>query len=189
MGNSEVKLRHKVQLRKKVEESQSVVEPEPSIAPAPIPEPESPKSNNWIWWIVAVIVLCVIGYFVFSKSDNEQSAPAETEVVEETVADDSGNQTDNPSEGVQDEANDQEAPEAAQTEQSAEVSEPEANASMQSIQSNAVESPSVTNDLEAEAMKVIRGDYGVGQERKSKLGSKYQSIQNRVNELKREGVF
>lgn len=47
----------------------------------------------------------------------------------------------------------------------------------------------VSNDVEAEAMKVIRGDYGLGQERKDKLGSKYQSIQNRVNELKREGVF
>jgi hypothetical protein len=38
-------------------------------------------------------------------------------------------------------------------------------------------------------MKVIRGDYGDGEERKEKLGSNYQSIQSRVNELKREGVF
>ncbi len=38
-------------------------------------------------------------------------------------------------------------------------------------------------------MKVIRGEYGIGQERKDKLGAKYQPIQNRVNELKREGVF
>ncbi len=47
----------------------------------------------------------------------------------------------------------------------------------------------VSNDVEAEAMKVIRGDYGIGQERKNKLGDKYQTIQNRVNELKREGLF
>lgn len=47
----------------------------------------------------------------------------------------------------------------------------------------------VTNDVEAEAMKVIRGDYGVGQERKNKLGTQYQPIQNRVNQLKRDGVF
>lgn len=46
-----------------------------------------------------------------------------------------------------------------------------------------------SGDVESEAMKVIRGDYGVGQERKDKLGSRYQPIQNRVNELKREGVF
>ena len=37
--------------------------------------------------------------------------------------------------------------------------------------------------LIAYAMKVIRGDYGVGQERKDRLGAKYQPIQNRVNDL------
>ena len=47
----------------------------------------------------------------------------------------------------------------------------------------------VSDDVETEALKVIRGDYGVGQERKDKLGEKYQPIQNRVNELKREGLF
>ena len=47
----------------------------------------------------------------------------------------------------------------------------------------------VSNDVEAEAMKVIRGDYGVGQERKDKLGNQYEAIQRRVNELKQEGAF
>lgn len=47
----------------------------------------------------------------------------------------------------------------------------------------------VSSDIEAEAMKVIRGDYGTGLERKLKLGSKYREIQNRVNELKRQGAF
>ncbi len=186
MGNSDVKLKHKVQLRKKVEEIQ------PPIGPTP--EPVSPKSYKWIWWVVAVIVLCIIGYFVFSKSDVEQPVQTETEVVEEVGVVDSDDNADAQTESVQDEANSEEAPEAAQTEQSAEESKPEANApvtnaSTQQTQSNAVESISVTNDLEAEAMKVIRGDYGIGQERKAKLGSKYQPIQNRVNELKREGVF
>lgn len=183
MGNSDVKLKHKVQLRKKVEEIQPPIEPTPELAP-------TPKSNNWIWWVVAVIVLCVIGYFVFSKSDSEQPAQTETEVVKEVVAVDSVDIADAQTEGVQDEANAEEA----QTEQSAEESKPETNApvtnaSTQQTQSNAVESTSVTNNVEAEAMKVIRGDYGIGEERKAKLGSKYQPIQNRVNELKREGVF
>lgn len=47
----------------------------------------------------------------------------------------------------------------------------------------------VSSDIEAEAMKVIRGDYGTGLERKLKLGSKYREIQNRVNELKSQGAF
>lgn len=50
-------------------------------------------------------------------------------------------------------------------------------------------SPEVLSDIEQEAMKVIRGDYGVGQERKDKLGTQYRPIQNRVNQLKREGAF
>ena len=55
--------------------------------------------------------------------------------------------------------------------------------------SSASEIVVVSDDIETEALKVIRGDYGVGQERKDKLGEKYQPIQNRVNELKREGLF
>ena len=47
----------------------------------------------------------------------------------------------------------------------------------------------VSNDVEAEALKVIRGEYGIGQERKNRLGNRYDAIQQRVNELKREGAF
>ena len=38
-------------------------------------------------------------------------------------------------------------------------------------------------------MNVIRGNYGNGNARKQNLGDKYQTIQNRVNQLKREGAF
>ena len=47
----------------------------------------------------------------------------------------------------------------------------------------------VSDNVEQEAMNVIRGDYGNVPERREKLGSKYQEIQNRVNQLKKEGVF
>lgn len=190
MGDSDVKLKHKVQLRKKVEEPQPVA-PTPEPAPVPAPEPETTKSNKWIWWVVGLIVLCIIGYFIFSKSDKEQPAQTETEVVEEVTVNDGVDEAANQSEGVQDEVNAEE-PEAIQTEQPAEEPKTEApvtNVTPTPIQSNTIESASVTNDVEAEAMKVIRGDYGIGQERKDKLGAKYQPIQNRVNELKREGVF
>lgn len=55
--------------------------------------------------------------------------------------------------------------------------------------SSSTRANNVSSDTETEAMKVIRGDYGVGQERKDKLGTQYQTIQNRVNQLKREGAF
>lgn len=193
MANSDVKLKHKVQLRKKVEE-----EPQPVVAPKPEPtptlEPENTKSNKWIWWVVGVIVLCIIGYFLFSKSGKEQPAQAETEVVEEVSAVEGVDEATDQPEGVQDEANAEEASEASLTEQPTEDSKAEAPAPATNVvpeqtQPKAIESASVSNDVEAEAMKVIRGEYGIGQERKDKLGAKYQPIQNRVNELKREGVF
>jgi hypothetical protein len=195
MANSDVKLKHKVQLRKKVEEEpQPVVAPKPEPTPTPTPEPDNSKSNKWIWWVVGVIVLCIIGYFLFSKSGKEQPAQPETEVVEEVSAVEGVEEATQQPEGVQDEVNAVEAPEAAQTEQPAEAPKAEAQAPVTNVvpeqtQQKATESTSVSNDVEAEAMKVIRGDYGIGQERKDKLGAKYQPIQNRVNELKREGVF
>lgn len=193
MGDSDVKLKHKVQLRKKVEEPQPVA-PEPELTPVQAPEPVTTKSNKWIWWVVGLIVLCIIGYFIFSKSDEEQPVQTETEVVEEVAAIDGVDEAANQPEGVQDEVNAEETPDAIQTEQSAEEPKTEDQAPVSNVtpaqtQSNAIESASVSNDVEAEAMKVIRGDYGIGQERKDKLGAKYQPIQNRVNELKREGVF
>lgn len=195
MANSDVKLKHKVQLRKKVEEEpQPVVAPKPEPTPTPTPEPENTKSNKWIWWVVGVIILCIIGYFLFSKSGKEQPAQPETEVVEEVSAiEDVDEATDQP-EVVQDEANAEEASKASQTEQPAEdpkagAQAPVTNVVPEQTQQKATESTSISNDVEAEAMKVIRGEYGIGQERKDKLGAKYQPIQNRVNELKREGVF
>ncbi len=47
----------------------------------------------------------------------------------------------------------------------------------------------VSDNIEQEAMNVIRGNYGNIPERREKLGHKYNEIQNRVNQLKREGVF
>lgn len=50
-------------------------------------------------------------------------------------------------------------------------------------------SESVSFDLEVEAINVIRGDYGNVPERRRHLGERYQPIQDRVNQLKREGFF
>ena len=141
--------------------------------------------------MIVVIVLCIVG---FSKSGKEQPAQPETEVVEEVSAIEGVDEATDQPEVVQDEANAEEASKASQTEQPAEdpkagAQAPVTNVVPEQTQQKATESTSISNDVEAEAMKVIRGEYGIGQERKDKLGAKYQPIQNRVNELKREGVF
>lgn len=46
----------------------------------------------------------------------------------------------------------------------------------------------VSGDVEENARRVIRGDFGNGQERRDKLGSLYSEIQDKVNEMYRQGL-
>ena len=46
----------------------------------------------------------------------------------------------------------------------------------------------VSGDVEENARRVIRGDFGNGQELKDKLGSSYSEIQGKVNEMYRQGL-
>lgn len=49
-------------------------------------------------------------------------------------------------------------------------------------------SASISEDVEENARRVIRGDFGNGQVRKDKLGSAYSEIQGKVNEMYRQGL-
>lgn len=158
---------------------------------------ENQKSNlkNWIWIILGAVAVCIIGYFIFFGSgDTVVTEPAqELEIIEDAnVSRDSipdqesvmgevcsVNQNDTSAKDEVLEVEDSYVP--ATTNNIPNYVTP----ADVSIDSNV----KVSNDIEKEAMKVIRGDYGVGQERKDNLGGMYQTIQSRVNELKREGVF
>lgn len=187
MANSDIKLRHKVQLRRKVEE------PEPAVGktivdPAPQPNPHKPKSKTWIWWLVGIVLLCFVGYFIFSKSDNNAQTPTGVEYISATPGtkesvETATKETEDAEPKLADD-NHNYVKESVDTIESAKPTE-----TIVPPVKTPVEIVNVSNDVEAEAMKVIHGDYGIGQERKNKLGEKYQTIQNRVNELKREGVF
>ena len=52
-----------------------------------------------------------------------------------------------------------------------------------------IPNPIQTNNIESEALRVIRGDYGNNPVRQNRLGANYQTIQDRVNQLKRDGFF
>lgn len=54
--------------------------------------------------------------------------------------------------------------------------------------STTVASATVSGDVEENARRVIRGDFGNGQTRKDKLGASYSEIQGRVNEMYRQGL-
>jgi hypothetical protein len=190
MENNNVKLKRKVQLRRKESEPELVVTQENN---------DSKKSKTWLWILLGIIALGVIVYAILPKSDKNatestaianaatvvtEEAPSATqeqvateEVNNDTVSDDTN--------AVPDETN-KEAQESAQAKVETSVvnNEPTQPTSVASTSA-----PELSDDVQAEAMKVIRGDYGIGKKRKELLGSKYQTIQNRVNELKSEGIF
>lgn len=171
---------------------------EPVVAPVkPTPEPGKKKNNKLLWIILAIIVITLLIWWILQGKSTESKPVIEEETIEEVTiptentkevsskvevpagedaveGNTNNNESSNPSEPV---ANSQETTPVPATSQ---PTNNEANNNALSV---------VYNDVEAEALKVIRGDYGVGQDRKKKLGTKYQTIQNRVNELKREGAF
>lgn len=190
MANQDVKLKHKVQLRKKVEEDTSVHQPE-EVNTSHVEEPEVKKSSkSWIWLVIGIlVVICVIvGIFVSKSDKSEPTTEVEEVVTEEVVA--------APKDSIADEdvsaneaASADETPTEPASEETTPVTPAESQPTAKESTTPSATSVNVSNDVEAEAMKVIRGDYGIGQERKDKLGNQYQTIQNRVNELKREGIF
>ena len=194
MGNSDVRLKHKVQLRRTV--AASKLSDKSSIENSTTrPTSDAPKSRKMIWLIIGVIVLCFLGYFIFSKPDNDGQKPVvvedKTEVENISVPSDTTNSKEAVKEGV--------GETESEVVENSNNNVDESTAMVESVKptetttidnaKTSVRTTNVSNDVEAEAMKVIRGDYGIGQERKNKLGDKYQTIQNRVNELKREGLF
>lgn len=154
-------------------------------------EPKEKKNNKWPLIILAIIVIILLIWWLLPGKSTESEPIVEEETVEE-VSTPTGN-----TEEVSDEA---EIPavdaveENANNDESSNPSEPVVNTPETTTAPSAPQTtnnaPSVvSNDVEAEALKVIRGEYGIGQERKNKLGTQYEAIQRRVNELKREGVF
>ena len=190
MANSDVKLKHKIQLRKKVVEPAVPVGTETGDTSTPFKS----SSKTWLWILLIVIALCVIGYFIFSKSGDTAvtESEQETEMVEETIVltDSLTNKEEAMEEVLPTDENDISInADNQETKVNESPATTDTNSNLATTKSSTTSNNNISNDVEAEAMKVIRGDYGVGQERKDRLGTKYQPIQSRVNELKREGIF
>lgn len=189
MDDSDVKLKHKVRLRKKIED--------------PIADPTSLKLKGLSWkqqkfwvrivvFVVIFVVICIIIYSLAKTTGNKIVEIPKLKI--ETVTDSpvpidtvAGHNADI------EEAFSNNDDEVANTieEQSSAIIDTSSTVDNTSNVSSSTSTnvTTVSNDVEAEAMKVIRGDYGVGQERKDKLGPQYRPIQNRVNQLKKEGAF
>ncbi len=184
--------------------------PEPSPTVSGTPDSGASNgggSNKWMLIIGIILIVAIIVWLcVRSCSSDNHEVPNEPEVEavepsfsvtdgsEETPVEEVGQSS--TEEATEVEVSTEEASVPAQETATPKVEET-ANATSNSVSTNtSVDNTSkpqptsaVSSDIEAEAMKVIRGEYGIGQQRKNQLGNKYQPIQSRVNELKRQGAF
>lgn len=167
------------------------------------------KKNGKVWlWIALAIFVILLAWWLWPSSDT--SEPAQDNAIEEVAAPEA-----EPSDSIAEETVDPEVangqsenPSGSESDAST-TTTPASGSKMTSpasvtpadntpVASSAAATPAkavpassttVSDDIEQEALKVIRGDYGIGNERKTRLGNKYTEIQARVNQLKREGKF
>ncbi len=166
----------------------------PGLPPGPGPDP-GPKSKRWIRWAVAAAVVVVAGgMWYFAARDNGGSQQTGEPPVAVATADSVKDDTSAEGAAMQEsgEAEPNSIPQTGNAGQPAEA-EPAAPANDKPTtaadKQPAAATATPTGDIEDTAMSVIRGNYGNGNTRKQNLGDKYQTIQNRVNQLKREGAF
>lgn len=163
----------------------------------PTIEPKEEKNNKWPWIILVIIVIILLIWWLLPGKSTESETAVEEETIEEvsTPAENAEKMSDEAEipageDAVEENANNDESSNSSEpVENTLETTTaPSAPQTTNNVATNNASSV-VSNDVEAEALKVIRGEYGIGQERKNKLGNQYEAIQRRVNELKREGAF
>lgn len=165
----------------------------PGLPPGPGPDP-GPKSKGWIWAVAAAVVVVAGGVWYFAARDNGRSQQTGEPPVAVATADSAENDTSAEGTAMQeggDVAPDSTLPtgnagQPAEAEPAAPANDKPTTAA---DKQPAAATATPTGDIEDTAMSVIRGNYGNGNVRKQNLGDKYQTIQNRVNQLKREGAF
>lgn len=181
-----------------------------------VAEEEKDKGKPWFWIVIILIALIVIAWWCFRSCTHDEEKKLGEDQVEQVAAVPSvdseatdfvvGNETESPNQemvtGDQSGSTSADAVSSTQavssgssasTNQASAPASPTAGSTVASAvtstSSNVSASAGVTDNIEQEALNVIRGVYGDGLARKRRLGDKYKAIQARVNEMKRQGVF
>ena len=176
----------------------------------PTPPPEPPKGKKWKLWLIVIVILTLFGYLWYSHSsfsspeDGTGAASTKVENTDSTKAQPSDSiSTANSSKDEATEAGDETVigPKVAiPTGESMVDSEKETTA-LKKVQGPRKESSDVSDiskpksetnvpsgSVEETASEILKGIYGNGDVRKNKLGSRYHEVQNRVNEMYRQGL-
>lgn len=170
--------------------------PQPAPAPAPAGGGDATQTGNGgnkgkhvLSLVVGLAVVAAIGFAAFRGCSGNSSQPVDEPVVDTVMDEQPTAPTDSTqrADSTQLGGGDQNAPAGAPNE--VQPQDDAVNAATPSAQpeTSTPSTPSATKaatpskDVDAEVQKVLRGDYGNGQERKDKLGSSYTKIQRAVN--------
>lgn len=170
--------------------------PQPAPTPAPAGGGDATQTGNGgnkgkhvLSLVVGLAVVAAIGFAAFRGCSGNSSQPVDEPVVDTVMDEQPTAPTDSTqrADSTQSEGGDQNTPAGAPNE--VQPQDETVNTATPSAQpeNSTPSTPSATKaatpskDVDAEVQKVLRGDYGNGQERKDKLGSSYTKIQRAVN--------
>lgn len=170
--------------------------PQPAPTPAPAGGGDATQTGNGgnkgkhvLSLVVGLAVVAAIGFAAFRGCSGNSSQPVDEPVVDTVMDEQPTAPTDSTqrADSTQSEGGDQNTPAGAPNE--VQPQDETVNTATPSAQpeTSTPSTPSATKaatpskDMDAEVQKVLRGDYGNGQERKDKLGSSYTKIQRAVN--------
>lgn len=199
-----VHLKKKVTIKEKHEQPNPVIPNNGGDGNGPTP-PKPPKGRKWIIWLIIIVILVTGGYLWYSNKGETTSAETQTDSTEVAKSDSSntsksdsivdkdsaksasaeanGN-SETPSSTKQDKESNQQGGATTQ----AEDNPARPSSSETSTIQNALPTTEPNGSLEETANEVVKGIYGNGNVRKDKLGNRYQEVQNRVNEMYRQGL-
>lgn len=180
---------------------------QPVVASEPVPKPISPNqtpakhaNTGKIWGGIAITAAILVGvYFLgFNRNDNtgdnHVSTPTkQTTPIGETTQLGANEQIETSDTATRREGtaadNNSETTASSKANENPVSTQSQVTQQKQDITSIAsVATIPMSDNVEENARRVIRGDFGNGQERKDKLGSAYAEIQSKVNEMYRQGL-
>ena len=170
--------------------------PQPAPTPAPAggrdatqPGTGGNKGKHVLSLAVGLAAVAAIGFAAFRGCSGNSSQPVDEPVVDTVMDEQPTAPTDSTqrADSTQLGGGDQDTPAGAPNE--VQPQDDAVNAATPSAQPetstpstpSATMAPTPSKDVDAEVLKVLRGDYGNGQEHKDKLGSSYTKIQRAVN--------
>lgn len=160
------------------------------------------KNKLWLWILLILVLLGVfiLIYYINDKVDRNtvEQGTEQTEVIdkESQLSDEQQNFADNniadnvsETDEIEDRISVDGNSSVGMSPNNSSISKTESsNRSQDEIISNKTNELKLEGTLEEKAKRVIRGEFGNGQERKNLLGSSYEEIQSKVNEMYRDGL-